>query len=65
MKRYAVYGVDTVNSLQQFDDFDDALRFARKGLRKWQKTIKDTASHRTIYRVWKNNNNEIVEKDLR
>lgn len=65
MKRYAVYGVDTITALKDYVTFEEALDFARKGLRKWAKTIKDTETHKTIYKVWKNNNGEIIEKDYR
>lgn len=65
MKRYAVYGVDTITALKEYDHFEEALGFARKGLRKWSKTIKDTETHKTLYKIWKNNNGEVTEKDYR
>ncbi|MBR4152081.1 MAG: hypothetical protein IKT98_03910 [Selenomonadaceae bacterium] len=65
MKKYAVYGVDTVTALKECDTFEDALAFAKKGLRKWGKTIKDTELRKTVYKVHKNNNGEVIEKDYR
>ena len=62
MKRYAVYGVDTVTPIKTFDAFNDALEAAKKNLRKWGKTIKDTETHKTVCRVHKNKNGEIIVK---
>lgn len=61
MKQFAVYGADLTNALNSFDSLNDAIESAKKGLRKWSKTVKDTKAHKTVYRVHKNNNGEIVE----
>lgn len=65
MKRFAVYGVDTVTALKEYDTFEEAHAFAIKGLRKWSKTVKNTETHKVIFKAWKDATGKIVEKDYR
>ena len=63
MKRYAVYGVDSITALKEYDSLEEAKVFAKKGLRKWSKTVKDRETKKMVYTAWKNNRGEIVEKE--
>ena len=62
MKRFTVYGVDLTKVLKDFDTFEDARDFARKGLRKWGKMVKDTTTREWIYKAFKNNNDVVCER---
>ena len=63
MKKYAVYGVDTITPQKEFDNLEEAKCFARKNLRKWGRYIKDTETKQYVYRVHKNSGGIIVEKN--
>lgn len=63
MKRYCVYGSDTIKALKSFDSLDDAKEFCRKGLRKWSKSVTDSQTGRYLYKAWKNNDGKIIEKN--
>lgn len=65
MKKFAVYGADTIVALKEFDTITEAMQFAKKNLRKHGKTIRSTVYHKNLYKVFKNKFGEIKVIDLR
>ena len=66
MKRIAVYGADLTKAIAEFDTVNEAMVYAKKGLRNngQARTIRSTEYHKNLYKVRKYNG-EIKIVDLR
>lgn len=66
MKRIEVYGADLTKSIAEFDTVNEAMVYAKKGLRNngQARTIRITEYHKNLYTVRKING-ELMILDIR
>ncbi len=65
MKAFAVYGRDLTKAIAEFDTINEAIEYARKGLREYtRRTVKSRKYKEVYYSVYKINGKVEVKRHV-